>query len=325
MAAPPSTAALRIFVNANPEAWFSQLRDQALCSDLNRAKASVRNRDVFLVDLLEEHGGMPEGHYMISSRTHPPFVRALARVMFNDKSAVWCLPNDSDVALSEEDKEEAEMTKRFRAQIEDMSEYEMIGRIDEEGWIEEAGCALVIVPGSEGQVGLRDEVDEVLVAVTNVQIKFEELRRETLMRAKMNPWYVPMWKRFENFNEGRKNLTLIRGLLLSLGRYLKNRSKVQTPIKALIIDPIRAYLSANVYLFWAIANLFQVASSSVPELPRPDMEKMRSAAGRVLKQYVVAVLCAEKGSQIIDAQEGRKMVTKTIKAGSRSDWGDLSG
>ena len=319
MALPSSTAALRIFVDANPEAWFSRLRDQALCSDLNQAKASIRNREILLVDLLQEQGDLPEGHYIISARTHPPFPRVLARVMFKDKFASWCLPDCGNVALSKEEKEEADLTKRFRAQIEDMSEYEMVSRIHEEGWIEEAGRAPVIVPGSQWQVGLRDEVDEALVSVVDMEIKFRQHYQEVLTRAKLSPWMVPLWKELEKTQEGIQKVKLLQGLLESLNRYLKNRSIIQTPLKALMIDLIKAYLSANVYLFWATADLFQLASSCL-EIPGPNKEKMKSAGGRVLRQYVAAVLCAEKGSQVFDAREGGKGVIKTIKAGSRSSW-----
>ncbi|KAK1776313.1 hypothetical protein QBC45DRAFT_471948 [Copromyces sp. CBS 386.78] len=305
MALPLSTAALDIFVHANPEAWFSRLRGQAVCNDLNRAKASVRNREIFLIDLLQEQGGKPDGHYVISARTHHSFPRVLARAMFKDKSALWCLPSCSDIVLYKEEKEETALTKRFRAQVEAMSEYEMVRRIHEEGWIEEAGGAPVIVPGSEWQVSLRDEVDEALVSAIDVEMKFRQHFQEVLNKAKMNPGMLPLGEELEKIEEEI------------------HRTRNQTPLKVLMIDPIRAYLSANVYLFWATANLFQLASSSCLEMPEPSKEKMRSAGGRILRQYVAAVLCAEKGSHIVDAQEGGKRATKTIKAGPRStDRGD---
>jgi hypothetical protein len=322
MAFPVSTAALEIFVDANPEAWFSRLRDQALCDDLNRAKASVRNREIFLVDLLQEHGVKPDGHYIISARTHPSFPRVLARAMFKDKSALWCLPNCSDIALYKEEKEEADLTKRSRAQVETMSEYDMVRRMHEEGGIEEAGRAPVIVPGPEWQVSLREEVDEALVSTIDVEIKFCQRFQEVLRRAKISPGTLLLWEELEKFEEEREKVKLLKGLLESLNRYLNSRNRIQSPLKVLMIDPIRAYLSANVYLFWATANLFQLASSSCLEMPESNKEKARSDGGRILRQYVAAVLCAEKGGQIIDAQEGRKRVTKAIKAGSRSTYID---
>ncbi|KAJ4412051.1 hypothetical protein N0V85_003746 [Neurospora sp. IMI 360204] len=321
MALPVSTAALEIFVDANPEAWFSRLRDQALCPDLNRAKASVRNREIFLVDLQEEHSGKPEGHYRIAARTHPSFPMVLAGAMFKDKAGLWCLPNRSDIALYKEEKEEADLTKRSRAQVGAMSEYDMVRRLHEEGGIEEAGRAPVIVPGPEWQVSLREEVDEALVSAIDVEMKLCQRFQEVLRRAKMSPGTLPLWEELEKIEEEREKANLLKGLLQSLNRYINSRNKIQSPLEVLMIDPIRAYLSATVHLFWATANLFQLASCSCVEMPE-SKKKARLDGGRILRQYVAAVLCAEKGSHIIDAQEGKKRVTKTIKAGLRSTYID---
>ncbi|EAA27622.1 hypothetical protein GE21DRAFT_2845 [Neurospora crassa] len=322
MALPVSTVALEIFVDANPEVWFSRLRDQAHCNDLNRAKAAVRHREIFLVDLLQKHVGKPDGHYLISAQTHPSFPRVLARAMYKDKSAIWCLPHCSDITLSKEEKEEVDLTKRCRAQVETMSEYDMVRRMHEEGWIEEAGRAPVTVPGPEWQVSLREEVDEAIVSAMIVETKICQRFQEVRRRAKISPGTLPLWEELEKIEEEIRKVKLLKGLLGSLNLYLNSRNRSQSPLKVLMIDPIRAYLSATVHLFWATANLFQLASSSCLEIPKPNKAKVRSDGGGILRRYVAAVLCAEKGSQIIDAQEGRKRIMKTLKAGSRDTYID---
>lgn len=138
MAFPVPPAPLEIYVDANPEAWFSRLRDQARCDDLDQAMKSVRTREILLVNLLQRQGGKPDGHYQIPGRIHPPLSRVLARAMLIDKAALWCLPDDDPLELFNEEKEEVKVTKRFRAQVDVMSVYDMVKRLEEEGWIEEA-------------------------------------------------------------------------------------------------------------------------------------------------------------------------------------------
>ncbi|KAK3490334.1 uncharacterized protein B0T23DRAFT_381539 [Neurospora hispaniola] len=232
--------------------------------------------------------------------------------MFKDKSAIWSLPHCSDITLSKEEQEEADLTKRSRAQVEAMSEYDMVRRMHEEGWIEEAGRAPVTVPGPEWQVSLREEVDEALISTMDVETKICQRFQEVRKRAEMSPGTLPLWEELEKIEEEIQKVKLLKGLLESLNRYLNSRNRSQSPLKVLMIDPIRAYLSATVHVFWAIANLFQLASSSCLEMPELNKKKVRSDGGGILRQYVAAVLCAEKGSQIIDAQEGRKSIMKTI-------------
>ncbi|KAK3489658.1 hypothetical protein B0T13DRAFT_480326 [Neurospora crassa] len=232
--------------------------------------------------------------------------------MYKDKSAIWCLPHCSDITLSKEEQDEADLTKQCRAQVEAMSEYDMVRRMHEEGWIDEAGRAPVTVPGPEWQVSLREEVDEALVSAMDVETKIGQRFQEVRRRAKMSPGTLPLWEEWEKIEEEIQKVKLLKGLLGSLNRYLNSRNRLQSRLEVLMIDPIRAYLSATVHVFWAIANLFQLASSSCLGMPEPNKKKVRSDGGGILRQYVAAVLCAEKGSQIIDAQEGRKSIMKTI-------------
>ncbi|KAK3392439.1 hypothetical protein B0T20DRAFT_56117 [Sordaria brevicollis] len=327
MASPqPPPPALQIYVDADPEAWFSRLRDRARCDDLDQAIESVRPREILLVNLLQRQCGKPDGHYHIPGRIHPPLSRVLATAMSIDKVAWWCPAGDDDslasakdvkekgkVTLTKRQKEEAELAKRFRAEVDAMSAYDMVKRLEEERWIEEASRVPTMVPGPYWQAGLQEDVVEALALATDVKAEFRQRYQEVVEKAQMRPGKVAFKEELAKIEKETENVVVIEMLLKSLNRYLSRRRQHQPDHQVLGIDPIKAYLSAAVHLFWATANLFQLAPWDGVLMAEPS-DVLRRRAGRILRRYITAVMCAEKGSQIVNAKEGEE--DDPIRAGT---------
>lgn len=170
--------------------------------------------------------------------------------MLIDKAALWCLPdNDSLVLFKEEEEEEAELTKRFRAQVDVMSAYNMVSRLEEEGWIEEASHVPTIVRGPHWQVSLQEKVDEALASVMAVETEICKRSQEVLEKVRIRPGEVALKEELAKIDKEKEKVELFKGLLESLNRYLSCKKQNRPDPQVLMIDPIKAYLSATVHLF----------------------------------------------------------------------------
>lgn len=130
----------------------------------------------------------------------------------------------------------------------------------------------------------------------------------------MRPDEVALMEELAKVDKEEEKVELVKGILESLSRYLSHRKQNQCDPQVLVIDPIKAYLSTTVHLFWATASLFQLAACAGEVMPESS-EKARQRAGRILRKYVTAVICAEKGSRIVNAQEEEVAAYHYIRAG----------